>query len=156
MISLSNFSNRELNIYATLALDVVVVIYYFSKVWSMSGGLDANLDEMGLLISKIIGFSILYSIVVFSVINFRGEEKRDERDYRFETMANTIAYGTLFGCVLLIVGIFALNELVDPTGEGYLWYVSPTVAIHLLLLALLVSSSAKAISQLVLYRRNAV
>ncbi len=155
---LSNFSNRELNIWAHLLIDVGVAAYYYSKVWAISGGgLDANLMELVRVVVKIIIFTIVFAIIIFGAINLRGEEKPDERDYRIEAKANNIAYITLVIGVVLIMSQLFLNEL----GMAY-WnmdqdnFITLTTVVigHLLLGALILASVAKSISQLVLYRRD--
>lgn len=156
---LSNFSNRELNLWATLVLDVGVTVYYFSQVLGMPGGLDANLVELAKLVGKIIIFAIIFGIIVFSIINARGQEQLDERDYRFEAKANSIGHGTLVICAVLIIGHIVLNTLglnYWPSNQKFLLSVSPMAIAHLLLLALILTSSVKAISQLILYRRDMV
>ena len=159
MTFLSNYSNRELNIWANLAINMGVAFYYFSKVWAMSGGLDANMIDLARIVGKIIVFTIVISIIVFGLINARGEEKADERDYRFEAKANSIAYVTLIVGVVLVMSQLFLNEM----GMAYwniknehLLTLTPVVIGHLLLGALILASSAKSLCQMVLYRRDVV
>lgn len=161
MTFLSNFSNRELNIWSHLLLDVVVAVYYFSAVWTLSGGgLDvnlANIADLARVVGKIITFSIVYAIIVSIIINKRGEEPKDERDYRFEAKATGIAYVTLAVCVVLIMSQIFLNELGMAfwnLDRGNPILLTPAVTAHLLLISLIVAGAAKTLSQLVLYRRD--
>jgi hypothetical protein len=158
MAFFSDFSNRELNIWATLGLDVGVTVYYFSQLLDMPDGLNGNIAELGGLVVKIIVFSIVFSIIVFGAINARGEEKRDERDYRFEAKANKIAYLTLSVCVIFLLGQITINEVGVTFWSSLSAHLplSPIVISHLLLLALLLASTAKALSQMILYRRDMV
>ncbi len=82
---LKNYSNRELNIWAELILDLIVSIYFFPKFFFLIKSGNMYSYDSIILITTTIFISIAYSIVVFVIINFFIEsEKKDERDYIFE------------------------------------------------------------------------
>ena len=159
MAWLANISNRELNIAATLLIDVGVTVYYLASLVALPGEVDFTSPALIAVIGKIIIASIVISIVVFSLINWRtGEEIRDERDYRFEAKANNYAYLSLVICIVLILGHVVLNEWMVAFRPDNSWSalpLSPMFIAHLLLGALLIASAIKAVTQLVLYRRYA-
>jgi len=149
MTLFSTVSNRELNIWATLILDVVVAVYYFSSIIAMP---EVTMAALAALIGKIIVFSIVFSIVIFSLINARGAKKPDERDYRFETRANAIGYYTLSVGVVLVLGHIVIGNVMPI--EQRVDTSSPVVVANILLFMLILASCAKALSQLFQYRRG--
>lgn len=156
MNALATFSNRELNIWATLVLDVGVAIYYFSSVLALPSGTDLHGKAMAGIIGEIIVWSFTYSILVFGYINSRGEEKKDERDQGFEARANSMAYYVLTCAVVLLIGHVVLNSLFADYEKSLTIpaMLSPVVIANLLLFALILASMAKALTQLFYYRRG--
>ncbi len=66
---LKNFSNRELNIWAELILDILISIYFFPKIIPlvMEGQLYSE-ALVGIIAITII-IAVVYSIFVFGAIN---------------------------------------------------------------------------------------
>ena len=82
---LNNYSNRELNIWAELALDLLVSLYFIFRVFPLVINDQFNSETLLPIIITTIIIAIIYSIIVFGVINiFTKEEKKDERDYFFD------------------------------------------------------------------------
>ena len=89
---LKNYSNRELNIWAELVLDLIVSIYFFPKIFPFNKSGNMYSYDSIILITTTIFISIAYSIVVFVIINlFIKSEKKDERDYIFELKSYKIS-----------------------------------------------------------------
>ena len=100
---LKNYSNRELNIWAELVLDLIVSIYFFPKLFLLIISGDIHSNESIILITTTIFISIAYSIVVFTIINiFKESEKKDERDYIFELKSYKIS-NTIFQISILFL-----------------------------------------------------
>lgn len=156
MFSLQHLSTREQNILATLTLDLLVTLYYFSELAGMETGLTEPSEQMGQLILKVIILSILASILLFGWIRWRSgeEEPRDERDYQIEAKANSIAYGVLFGAVALLIGHLIINAIDWHASVMPFLSFTPMLCAHALLVILLLSSTAKSVTQLYLYRRG--
>ena len=73
---LKNYSNRELNIWAELFLDLIVSIYFFPKFFFLiKSGTYVHYDSI-ILITTTIFISIAYSIVVFVIINLFIESEK--------------------------------------------------------------------------------
>ena len=82
---LNNYSNRELNIWAELALNILVSLYFISKIYPLLINDQFNSEALLPIIFTTIIIAIIYSIIVFGVINiFTKREEKDERDYFYE------------------------------------------------------------------------
>ena len=145
---LNNYSNRELNIWAELILNILVSLFFVSKVFTSNqfGG-----EVLVQIISTTIILAIVYSIVVFGAINaLTKREEKDERDYIYELKSYRISYyisqGGIFGIICLIL----FNVLYQ---ENIGLLTPPKIAMILLIIALL-SSTGKSLTQLFNYRKN--
>ena len=149
---LNNYSNRELNIWAELILNVVVSFYFIPKIFPLiiNGQLygEALID----IIATSIIISIIYSVSVFGSFNiFIKKEDKDERDYTFELksyrMSNIISQVSIYLLIGLIIfypiNRVRLTELMSP----------PMIAMLLFIIALF-SSTVKSANQLYYYRKN--
>ena len=146
---LKNYSNRELNIWAELVLDLIVSIYFFPKLFLLIISGDIHSYESFNLITTTIFISIAYSIVVFTIINiFKESEKKDERDYIFELksykISNTIFQISIF---FLICWLFF-----TPLSNHYEF--TPIMIAAFLIIITLFCSASKSVSLLYFYRRS--
>ena len=149
---LNNYSNRELNIWAELILDIIVSIYFFPKIFPLI--IDGQLysDALVGIIATSIIISIFYSVFVFGAINtLTKREEKDERDYIYELKSYRISNIISQVSIYLLIGLIIfypinrvrLTELMSP----------PMVAMLLLIIALF-SSTVKSVNQLYYYRKN--
>ena len=148
---LNNYSNRELNIWAELALDILVSLYFIYRVFPLLINDQFNNETLVPIIITTIIISIIYSIIVFGVINiFTKEEEKDERDYFFELNSYRISYyisqGGIFGIICLIL----FNVLYQ---ENIGLLTPPKIAMIFLIISLL-SSTGKSLTQLFNYRKS--
>ena len=148
---LNNYSNRELNIWAELALDILVSLYFIYRVFPLIINDQFNNETLVPIIITTIIISIIYSIIVFGVINiFTKEEEKDERDYFFELNSYRISYyisqGGIFGIICLIL----FNVLYQ---ENIGLLTPPKIAMIFLIISLL-SSTGKSLTQLYNYRKS--
>ena len=146
---LKNYSNRELNIWAELVLDLMVSIYFFPKFFLLIKSGNMYSYDSIILITTTIFISIAYSIVVFIIINlFIESEKKDERDYIFELKSYKIS-NTIFqiSILFLICWLFF-----TPLGNHYEF--TPALIAAFLIIITLFCSASKSISLLYFYRRN--
>ena len=82
---LNDYSNRELNIWAELVLDIIVSLYFISRVYPLLINDQFNSEALLPIIFTNIIISIIYSIIVFGAIDiFTKKEEKDERDYFYE------------------------------------------------------------------------
>ena len=120
---LNNYSNRELNIWAELALDILVSLYFFPKIFPLI--IDGQLysDALVGIIATSIIISIFYSVFVFGAINtLTKREEKDERDYIYELksyrISNIISQVSIYLLISLIVfnpiNQVRLNEFTAP------------------------------------------
>ena len=145
---LNNYSNRELNIWAELILNILVSLFFVSKVFTSNqfGG-----EVLVQIISTTIILAIVYSIVVFGAINaLTKREEKDERDYIYELKSYRISYYLSHGGILGIICLIVFNALYQ---ENIGLLTPPKIAMILLIIALL-SSAGKSLTQLFNYRKN--
>lgn len=148
---LNNYSNRELNIWAELILDILVSIYFFPKIFPLiiDGQLYSN-ALVGIIATSII-ISIIYSIFVFGAINtLTKREEKDERDYIYELKSYRVSN------ILFQVSIYILISLIvfNPINQVRLTEFSAPMIAMLLLIITLLSSTGKSLTQLFNYRKN--
>ena len=148
---LNFYSNRELNIWAELALDILVSLYFIYRVFPLLINDQFNNETLVPIIITTIIISIIYSIIVFGVINiFTKEEEKDERDYFFELNSYRISYyisqGGIFGIICLIL----FNVLYQ---ENIGLLTPPKIAMIFLIISVL-SSTGKSLTQLFYYRKS--
>ena len=148
---LNNYSNRELNIWAELILDILVSFYFFPKIFPLI--IDGQLYSEALvgIIANTIIIAIIYSIFVFGAINtLTKREEKDERDYIYELKSYRISNNISQISIYLLIGVIVFNALYQENlGE----FTPPKIAMILLIIALL-SSTGKSLTQLFNYRKN--
>ena len=148
---LNNYSNRELNIWAELILDILVSFYFFPKIFPLI--IDGQLYSealVGIIATSII-LAIVYSIVVFGAINaLTKREEKDERDYIYELKSYKISNNIYQISNYLVIGVIIFNALYQENfGE-----LTPQKIAMILLIITLLSSTGKSLTQLFNYRKN--
>jgi|TARA_X000000368_G_C22874200_1_gene642295 hypothetical protein len=149
---INNYSNRELNIWAELILNLVVSIYFFPKIFPLIINSQLYSEALAGIITTSIIISIIYSIFVFGAINaLTKKEEKDERDYIYELksyrISNIIYQVSIF---ILISQIVVFNPINSKPLAGF---TAPTIAMLLLIITLL-CSTGKSLTQLFYYRKN--
>ena len=140
---LKSYSNRELNIWAELVLDLIVSIYFFPKFFLLIKSGNMYSYDSIILITTTIFISIAYSIVVFVIINLYIEsEKKDERDYIFELKSYKISNSIFQISILFLICSIILN----PLSSHYEF--TPTFVAALLIIITLFCSVGKSVSLL--------
>ena len=148
---LNDYSNRELNIWAELVLDIIVSLYFISRVYPLLINDQFNSEALLPIIFTNIIISIIYSIIVFGAIDiFTKKEEKDERDYFYELKSYRISYYLSHGGILGIICLIVFNALYQ---ENIGLLTPPKIAMILLIIALL-SSTGKSLTQLFNYRKN--
>jgi len=148
---LNNYSNRELNIWAELALNILVSLYFISKIYPLLINDQFNSEALLPIIFTTIIIAIIYSIIVFGAINtLTKREEKDERDYIYELKSYRISNNISQISIYLLIGVIVFNTLYQENiGE----FTPPKIAMILLIIALL-SSTGKSLTQLFNYRKN--
>ncbi len=148
---LNNYSNRELNIWAELILDIIVSFYFFSKIFPLIiNGQLYNEALVGIIANTII-ISIIYSIFVFGSINiFIKKENKDERDYTYELKSYRISNIISQVSIYLLISLIVFNPINQVRLNEF---TAPMIAMILLIITLL-SSTGKSLTQLFNYRKN--
>ena len=148
---LNNYSNRELNIWAELILDILLSFYFFPKIFPLI--IDGQLYGGALvgIIANTIIISIIYSIFVFGAINtLTKREEKDERDYIYELKGYRISNIISQVSIYILVSLIVFNPINQVRfGE----FTAPMIAMLLLIITLL-SSTGKSLTQLFNYRKN--
>ena len=148
---LNDYSNRELNIWAELVLDIIVSLYFISRVYPLLINDQFNSEALLPIIFTTIIIAIIYSIIVFGTINtLTKREEKDERDYIYELKSYKISNNIFQISNYLVIGVIIFNALYQGNfGE----LTPPKIAMILLIIAVL-SSTGKSLTQLFNYRKN--
>jgi len=148
---LNNYSNRELNIWAELILDIIVSIYFFPKIFPLIINGQLYSEALVGIIANSIIISIIYSIFVFGAINtLTKKEKKDERDYIYELKSYRISNIISQVSIYLLISLIVFN----PINRVHLTeFTAPMIAMLLLIITLF-SSIGKSVNQLYYYRKN--
>jgi len=148
---LNNYSNRELNIWAELILDILVSLFFVSKIFPLIINDQFYSEALVQIILTTIIIAIIYSIIVFGAINtLTKREEKDERDYIYELKSYRISNNISQISIYLLIGVIVFNALYQENiGE----FTPPKIAMILLIIALL-SSTGKSLTQLFNYRKN--
>ena len=148
---LNNYSNRELNIWAELILDILVSLYFVSKIFPLIINDQFYSEALVQIILTTIIIAIIYSIIVFGTINtLTKREEKDERDYIYELKSYKISNNIYQISNYLIIGVIIFNALYQ---ENFGELTPQKIAMILLIIALL-SSTGKSLTQLFNYRKN--
>ena len=148
---LNNYSNRELNIWAELILDILVSLYFFPKIFPLI--IDGQLYSEALvdIIATSIIIAIIYSIFVFGAINtLTKREEKDERDYIYELKSYRISNIISQVSIYLLISLIVFNPINQVRLNEF---TAPMIAMILLIITLL-SSTGKSLTQLFNYRKN--
>ena len=153
---LNNYSNRELNMWARLTLDILVSVYFISKISPLIINYQFYSNELmrdalvPIILTTVI-IAIIYSIIVFGTINtLTKREEKDERDYIYELKSYKISNNIYQISNYLIIGVIIFNALYQ---ENFGELTPQKIAMILLIIALL-SSTGKSLTQLFNYRKN--
>ena len=153
---LNNYSNRELNMWARLTLDILVSVYFISKISPLIINYqfysnELMRDALVPIILTTVVIAIIYSIIVFGTINtLTKREEKDERDYIYELKSYKISNNIFQISNYLVIGVIIFNALYQGNfGE----LTPPKIAMILLIIAVL-SSTGKSLIQLFNYRKS--
>ena len=148
---LNNYSNRELNIWAELILNIIVSLFFVSKIFPLIINGQFYSEALVQIILATIIIAIIYSIIVFGTINtLTKREEKDERDYIYELKSYKISNNIFQISNYLVIGVIIFNALYQGNfGE----LTPPKIAMILLIIAVL-SSTGKSLTQLFNYRKN--
>jgi|TARA_Y100000768_G_C23605112_1_gene507873 hypothetical protein len=148
---LNNYSNRELNIWAELILNIIVSLFFVSKIFPLIINGQFYSEALVQIILTTIIIAIIYSIIVFGTINtLTKREEKDERDYIYELKSYKISNNIFQISNYLVIGVIIFNALYQGNfGE----LTPPKIAMILLIIAVL-SSTGKSLTQLFNYRKN--
>ena len=153
---LNNYSNRELNMWARLTLDILVSVYFISKISPLIINYqfysnELMRDALVPIILTTVVIAIIYSIIVFGTINtLTKREEKDERDYIYELKSYRISNNIYQISNYLVIGVIIFNALYQENfGE-----LTPQKIAMILLIITLLSSTGKSLTQLFNYRKN--
>jgi len=153
---LNNYSNRELNMWARLSLDILTSVYFISKISPLIINYQFYSNELmrdaivPIILTTVV-IAIIYSIIVFGTINtLTKREEKDERDYIYELKSYKISNNIYQISNYLIIGVIIFNALYQENfGE-----LSPQKIAMILLIIALLSSTGKSLTQLFNYRKS--
>ena len=148
---LNNYSNRELNIWAELILNIIVSLFFVSNIFPLIINDQFYSEALVHIILSTVIIAIIYSIIIFGTINtLTKREEKDERDYIYELKSYRISNNIFQISIYLLIGIIIFNTLYQ---EYFGEFTPPKIAMILLIIALL-SSTGKSLTQLFNYRKN--
>ena len=109
---LNNYSNRELNIWAELILNIIVSLFFVSTIFPLIINGQFYSEALVQIILTTIIIAIIYSIIVFGTINtLTKREKKDERDYIYELKSYKISNNIFQISNYLVIGVIIFNAL---------------------------------------------
>lgn len=146
-----DISAREKSIWIEFIITGTVSAYYFFASYMLSGWAQIASYEMGIVVTNAIILSIVASIILYGLFAREAPEDKDERDLIIESKGNACGYYSLTILCAIFVGLIMLDE-----GEllGKASAINSPVAMHLILVALMISALFKQASQLFHYRRG--
>ena len=148
---LNNYSNRELNICAELILNLIVSLFFVSKIFPLIINGQFYSEALVQIILTTIIIAIIYSIIVFGAIDiFTKKEEKDERDYFYELKSYRISYYLSLGGILGIIFLIAYNAVYQ---ENIGLLTLPKIAMIFFIIVVL-SSTGKSLTQLFNYRKS--
>ncbi len=148
---LNNYSNRELNIWAELILNIIVSLFFVSKIFPLIINGQFYSEALVQIILTTIIIAIIYSIIVFGTINtLTKREKKDERDYIYELKSYKISNNIFQISNYLVIGVIIFNALY----QGNFGELTPPKFAMILLIIAVLSSTGKSLTQLFNYRKN--
>ena len=148
---LNNYSNRELNIWAELALDILVSVYFVFRIYPLIINDQFYSEALVHIILSTVIIAIIYSIIIFGTINtLTKREEKDERDYIYELKSYKISNNIYQISNYLIISVIIFNVLYqEKFGE-----LTPQKIAIILFIIVLFSSTGKSLTQLFNYRKN--
>ncbi len=152
---LSNYSNRELNIWSELILNFVVCFYFFNGVFQLVPGSDEYVADLAGIIIGAVLIAVVYSIVVFGLINIITKaEVKDEMDRIIDIRSYKMGYIAMDIFVTLIMCFIILNESMGNIVSIGISEMTPILIAQLLLMTLVASSTVKSLSRLYNYKKG--
>jgi hypothetical protein len=151
----SNYSNRELNIWGELILNIVVCFYFFNGVFQLVPGSDKYAADLAEIIIGVVVIAVVYSIVVFGLINIITKaEAKDEMDHIIDVRSYKMGYIAMDIFVTLIMCFIILNESMGNVVSIGISEMTPILIAQLLLMTLVASSTVKSFSRLYNYKKG--
>ena len=148
---LNNYSNRELNIWAEFILNIIVSLFFVSKIFPLIINGQFYSEALVQIILTTIIIAIIYSIIVFGTINILTKrEEKDERDYIYELKSYKISNNIFQISNYLVIGVIIFNALY----QGNFGELTPPKFAMILLTIAVLSSTGKSLTQLFNYRKN--
>jgi hypothetical protein len=147
-----NISAREKSIWIEFTITGAVSIYFFFSSYMLSGWAQIASYEMGIVVRNVIILSIIASIILYGLFGRETPEDKDERDLAIESRGNACGYFALTILCGLLVAFIMLSEGRVLLGRATV--INGPVAMHLILIALMISALFKQASQLLNYRRS--
>jgi len=147
-----DISAREKSIWIEFIITGTVSAYYFFASYMLSGWAQIASYEMGLVVTNAIILSIVASIILYGLFAREAPEDKDERDLTIESKGNACGYYALAILCGLFVAFIMLSEGRVLSGKAIT--INGPVAMHLILIALMISALFKQASQLFHYRRG--
>lgn len=166
-------STQERTSWVALAVNLVVGVWYFTAVLGMPGEVDIYSVGMARLIIRITFIAIVLAIAAEILLRWLSDQPRDvvaadERDGLISSKAFRNAYFVLsagvFAVIVRIVLAAGFTRIPAgtlahgaPPGVIQTWFfhaVGPVFVAHMLLLAIMVASTAVYASRIFYYRRG--
>jgi hypothetical protein len=147
-----DISAREKSIWIEFIITGTVSAYYFFASYMLSGWAQIASYEMGIVVRNVIIFSMIASIILYGLFGRETPEDKDERDLAIESKGNACGYFALTILCGLLVAFIMLSEGRVLLGKAIA--INGPVAMHLILIALMISALFKQASQLFHYRRS--
>ncbi|EDY82459.1 hypothetical protein VDG1235_2081 [Verrucomicrobiia bacterium DG1235] len=152
-----NISYQERNHWIAILIGVWALAYYFLKVLSLEGGLNADLDFFLPFIVKIIIYSSVAGAVLAIVnwaLNKEKHVEKDEMDRMIELKGFRNAYWAVSGLLWVVVISALLNERFERMNPDAVPFETINLLIHSVFLVAWLGTLVGSITHVIHYRRG--
>ena len=148
-------SRQEVYAWAGILSSISFLLLYLVLAFGIPSVLEPI--EGGLI--RVITIIIVVDLVVQTVISAQqsrsGRIDKDERDMQIEAKGYKNAYRIFVVAIIILIGQLFITDFMRPFADGSYLGAMDALTIHYLVVVFFLGTSAKAVTQVVLYRRAA-
>lgn len=154
-----NTSYQERNHWIELLVAGWAIAYYLLTIFSVEGGLFADLEYFLPFVIKVIVVSIVLGVVLAilnRVLSKDAQDKKDEMDKAIELHGYRNAYWVMSVLVTVVIFAALMNERMGQLEPEVVRIETLNLVIHLLFIVAAVSGLVQSVTHIVYYRRGLV
>lgn len=154
-----NTSYQERNHWIELLVAGWAIVYYLLTLFSVEGGLYADLEYFLPFVVKVIVVSIVFGAalaILNRVLSKDAQDKKDEMDKAIELHGYRNAYWVLSVLVAVVIFSALLNERMGQLEPDAVRIGTLNLVIHSLFIAAAISGLVQSVTHIVYYRKGLV